>query len=82
MRRVLRCSEEIPVPERRLRNAELSHFAVELVRVVRGFAGRRRAVKEASELLGNVAVSSVVLLYALLLVHRLIYKEEKKCRNQ
>lgn len=40
-RRVLGRSEKIPVPERRLRTAELSHFAVELVRVIGGFTGRR-----------------------------------------
>lgn len=66
------------MPEWSLRNTEFSHFAVELIRVVRGFAGRRRAVEKASELLGNVAVPTVVSLYALFLVRRLICKGKKE----
>ncbi len=76
--RVLGSSEKIPMPDRRLRNTVFSHFAVELIRVVRGFAGRRRAVEKPGELLRNVAVSTVVSLYALFLVRRLICKGKKE----
>lgn len=64
---VIRRQQQVAVPLRRI----FAHSAVQLVRIIRGLAGWRRAVQQAGKLLGNTALPAIVFQRCLPLIRHL-----------